>query len=160
MDALDQMSDGLDLVVDAVFVASRELVAVAARSIATVADDVTLPQYRALVVLASGEIGNVSTLADALGVHRSSATRMCDRLVRRRFVRRSVPDDNRRDVLLALSPAGRRLVDDVATRRRKEIRDIVVKLTAADRLRLLRGLSVLSSATGASPPQPPNWLLP
>ena len=37
--------------VDAFVAASRALVAVAARSLADLSDDITLPQYRALVVL-------------------------------------------------------------------------------------------------------------
>ena len=40
-------------VVDAVLTASRVLVAVAARSLAEAAEEVTLTQYRSLVVLAS-----------------------------------------------------------------------------------------------------------
>ena len=151
----------LDVVVEAVFLASRELVAVAARSIAAIADDVTLPQFRALVVLAAGEIRNVGALADALGVHPSSATRMCDRLVKRALVRRSVPDDNRREVVLELSPTGRRLVDDVVKRRRKEIGKIVARLSPADRLQVLRGLAAFGSAAAEVPRQAqPDWLLP
>ena len=42
-----------DLIVDAVLTASRVLVAVAARSLGDVADEVTMTQYRTLVVLAS-----------------------------------------------------------------------------------------------------------
>ena len=42
-----------DELVDTVLAASRALVAVAARSLAAAGDDVTLPQYRALVVLAA-----------------------------------------------------------------------------------------------------------
>ena len=44
---------GTDEVADAVLGASRALVAVAARSLATVAEDVTLAQYRALIELAA-----------------------------------------------------------------------------------------------------------
>jgi DNA-binding MarR family transcriptional regulator len=151
----------LDVVVEAVFLASRELVAVAARSIAAIADDVTLSQFRALVVLAAGEIRNVGALADALGVHPSSATRMCDRLVKRALVRRSVPDDNRREVVLELSPTGRRLVDDVVKRRRKEIGKIVARLSPADRVQVLRGLAVFGTAAAEVPRRAqPDWLLP
>ena len=44
-----------DELVDTVLAASRALVAVAARSLAAAGDEVTLPQYRALVVLTAGE---------------------------------------------------------------------------------------------------------
>ena len=48
---------------DAVLVASRALVGIAARSLAAVEDTVTLVQYRALVLLASRGEMNVGTLA-------------------------------------------------------------------------------------------------
>src|ERR1700755_3132100 len=74
-----------DEVVDAVLAASRPLVAVAARSLATVAEDVTLAQYRVLIELAARGPQRVADLATALGVDRSTATRMCDRLLRKRL---------------------------------------------------------------------------
>ena len=45
------MGDELEALTDVVLVASRALIAVASRSIAAVDDKVTLPQFRALVVL-------------------------------------------------------------------------------------------------------------
>src|SRR3954467_13124765 len=65
----------------AVLVASRALVGVAARSLAAFEDVVPLPQYRALVLLASRGEQNVGSLADALGTHPSTTTRLCNRLV-------------------------------------------------------------------------------
>jgi hypothetical protein len=48
------MADSVDdELVDTVLAASRALVAVAARSLAAAGDEVTLPQYRALVVLSA-----------------------------------------------------------------------------------------------------------
>ena len=70
-------------VVDAVLSASRVLVAVAARSLGDVAEEVTLTQYRTLVVLASRGPRAWPTLAEAVDVTPSTATRMCDRLVRK-----------------------------------------------------------------------------
>ena len=55
--------DGLEGVVDGVLRASRALVAVAARSIASVDDTVTLPQFRTLVALAARGPQNVGALA-------------------------------------------------------------------------------------------------
>jgi hypothetical protein len=78
--AVDAGESQLSSVVDGVLRASRALVAVAARSIAQVDDTVTLPQYRALVALAARGPQNMGALADELGVHASTATRMCDRL--------------------------------------------------------------------------------
>src|ERR1700753_1331614 len=77
-----------EAVVDAVLTASRTLVAVAARSLGAAAEDTTLAQYRALVVLASRGPQRMGDLAEALGVTPSTAGRMCDRLVRKELIRR------------------------------------------------------------------------
>jgi DNA-binding MarR family transcriptional regulator len=103
----------VDEVTDAVLVASRALVSVAAKSLAGVEHDVTLPQYRAVVVLASRGPLNAGELAEALGVHPSTVTRLCDRLVAKSLVERRPHPDNRREVVLAPTAEGRRLVDQV-----------------------------------------------
>src|ERR1700742_1567627 len=108
-------------VLDAVLTASRVLVAIAARSLADVADEVTLTQYRSLVVLASRGPQSSAALADELGVTPSTVSRLCDRLVRKGLVRRREDRRDRRAVRLALTPAGRELVDAVTERRRTEI---------------------------------------
>src|SRR5436190_21503242 len=100
-------------VVDAVLRASRVLVAVAVRSLAAVDRAVTLPQYRALVVLASRGAQRPTVLAEARGVHPSTITRVCDRLVVKGLIPRGVSLANRREVTIALSPSGRRPVDSV-----------------------------------------------
>ena len=82
-------SDDIDDVTNAVLIASRALIGVAVRSIAVVEDELTLVQYRALVLLVSPGQQNVSDLAEALGVHPSTATRLCDRLVAKGFVHRA-----------------------------------------------------------------------
>ncbi|HTW11869.1 MAG TPA: MarR family transcriptional regulator, partial [Solirubrobacteraceae bacterium] len=71
-----------DMVVDAVLTASRTLVAVAEQSLGAAAEETTLAQYRALVVLASRGSQRLVDLARALGVTPPTAGRMCDRLVR------------------------------------------------------------------------------
>ena len=119
--------------VDAVLGASRALVAVAARSLATVADDVTLAQYRALIELAARGPQRLADLATALTVERSTATRMCDRLVRKRLVTRERGTEDRRVVRVSLTDAGAQLVAEVSRRRRSEIRRIVRRIPVAGR---------------------------
>src|SRR5271155_3966102 len=74
--------------VDAVLTASRPLVAVAPQSLGAAAEDTTIAQYRALVVLASRGPQRMTELAAALDVTPSTAGRMCDRLVRKGLIRR------------------------------------------------------------------------
>jgi DNA-binding MarR family transcriptional regulator len=135
-------------VVDAVLRASRVLVSVAARSLAGVTEDVTLPQYRALVVLAGRGSMRPGELADALGSHPSTITRMCDRLVASRLIGRQHSPTNRREVKLALTPRGRRLVDRVTVKRRAELAAIVSRVPARDRAALARVLNALGDAAG------------
>lgn len=146
-----------DEVVDAVLGASRALVAVAARSLATVADDVTLAQYRVLVVLASRGPQRLADLATALTVDRSTATRMCDRLVRKRLVGRRRGADDRRVVRISLTEAGAELVSEVSRRRRAEIRRIVRRMPAESRSPVVQALQAFSEAAGEVPEQ--DWSL-
>jgi DNA-binding MarR family transcriptional regulator len=135
-----------DQVVDAVLRASRVLLAVAVRSLAAVDDDVTLPQYRALVVLASRGPQRPTGLADALGVHPSTITRLCDRLVGKRLVQRGESPADRREVSIRLTPKGRRLVDAVTARRREEIATIVANIPARERAATVHALHALGEA--------------
>jgi MarR family len=90
-----------DQLVDTVLAASRALAALAvgARSLAAAGDPVTLPQYRALVVLAARGPQGTADLPAALAVNPSTANRMCDRLVRKGLIRRHRQPGDRLGVL-------------------------------------------------------------
>lgn len=135
-------------VVDAVLHASRALVAVAARSLASVADEVTLPQYRALVVLAGRGPQSLAELAASLAVNPSTATRMSDRLVAKGLVRRRTANRDRRQVRLALTGAGRAVVAEVTALRRREIARIVAAVPAGRRRQLIASLTAFADAAG------------
>ena len=142
-------------VVEAVLGASRVLVAVAARSLAEVAEEVTLPQFRALVVLASRGPQRVASLAEALGVTPPTATRMCDRLVRKGLVRRRTGREDRRQVNLTVTPTGRQLVAEVTERRRREIEQLLRDVSPEDQAAMIELFGKLASAAGEVPEQ--NW---
>jgi DNA-binding MarR family transcriptional regulator len=136
---------------NAVLTASRVLVAVAARSLAEHDSEVSLPQYRALVVLGSRGAQRPVDLAQALGVDPSTATRMCDRLVRKRLITRRRDVIDRRVVLLDLSASGRRLVDRVTERRRQEIGRILEAVDPAEHGALVRAFTAFGQAAGEVP---------
>jgi len=140
-------------VVDAVLTASRVLVAIAARSLADVAEEVTLTQYRSLVVLASRGPQSVAALAEELGVTPSTASRLCDRLVRKSLVRRREDRRDRRAVRLALTPAGRALVDAVTERRRTEIARLLDGIPEDAQRSMVQALRALAQAAGEVPEQ-------
>lgn len=139
----------LDAVTDAVLLSSRALVAVASRSIAAVDESVTLPQFRALVVLDRAEAGlNVGELARELRIQPSTATRLCDRLVRHRLARRRVNPANRREVTMLLTAAGRDVVAKVTRQRRREIASIMAKVPASQRVAIIDALTAFREAAG------------
>lgn len=140
-------------VVDAVLGASRVLVAVAARSLAEVAEEVTLTQYRSLVVLCSRGPQSVAALADAVGVTPPTASRLCDRLVKRGLIQRRVDAHDRRAVRLAPTAVGRALVDAVTERRRAEITTLLKATRPEDRRVVAAALQKLTAAAGEVPEQ-------
>lgn len=147
--------DEVDPLVEAVLTASRVLVAVAARSLAGVEEEVTLAQYRTLVVLASRGPQNSVSLAAVLGVTPPTATRMCDRLIRKGLILRRPGREDRREVRLALTEAGRRLVDEVTRQRRAELAPVLAAVPARERQDLVRALGHLNAAAGEIPDQ--DW---
>jgi DNA-binding MarR family transcriptional regulator len=146
-----------DELIDAVLRASRVLVAVAARSLAGLVEDVTLAQYRVLIELAARGPQRVADLATVLTVERSTATRMCDRLVRKRLVHRRRANTDRRAVRVGLTAAGRDLVQAVSDRRRHEITRIVQRMPTADQRAVLGALRAFAAAAGEVPEQ--DWSL-
>ncbi|HUN77430.1 MAG TPA: MarR family transcriptional regulator [Solirubrobacteraceae bacterium] len=148
---------GREELVDALLAASRALVAVAARSLADLAEDVTLPQYRALVELAQRGPLRAADLAQALSVDRSTATRMCERLVRKELVDRRPESTDRRAVSLTLTPAGSELVAEVTRRRRAELAKIVRRMPREGRVQALAALRAFADAAGEVPAQ--DWAM-
>ena len=134
--------------IDAVLRASRALVGIAAASIADADDVVTVPQFRVLVMLHTRGPLNLAAVAAGLDVNPSNASRTCDRLSKAGLLdRRELPED-RRNVTLTLTDAGRRLVDSVTRHRRVVIERVLRKMSAPERDRLAKALSVFATAAG------------
>src|SRR5271154_4805093 len=140
-----------DELVDTVLAASRALVAVAARSLAAAGDEVTLPQYRALVVLAAAGPQGMAELAAALAVNPSTATRLCDRLGRKGLARRHRRAGDRRLVRIALTAAGRDLVAEVTRRRRAELARLLGALPPGQHEPVIAAFRAFAAAAGELP---------
>ncbi len=144
-----------DTVVDAALTASRVLVAIAARSLGDVADEVTMTQFRTLVVLASRGPKSLADLAEAADVTPPTATRMCDRLVRKGLVVRRHDRGDRRLIRLSLARRGHDLVAAVTGRRRMEIAELLEAIPAEQQGVLVDALGFLTTAAGEVPEQ--DW---
>ncbi|CAM3825188.1 MarR family winged helix-turn-helix transcriptional regulator [Kibdelosporangium persicum] len=145
-----QAPDDVDAVTDAVLAASRLLVTVSARSIAAVDDTITIPQFRLLVVLGSEGPQKLTSVAQALGVNPSTATRMVDRLVTAGLIDRQPNPASRRELVVALTRRGRTVVSNVTKRRRAQIEQIVGQMSPTSRRGLVRALSAFAAAGGES----------
>jgi DNA-binding MarR family transcriptional regulator len=144
-----------EVIVDAVLSASRVLVAVAARSLGDVAEEVTLTQYRTLVVLASRGPQSLAELADAVDVTPPTATRMCDRLIKKGLIVRRHERGDRRLIRLTLAKDGRDLVEAVTQRRRTEISHLMEAISPDQQGALIDSLQRLTAAAGEVPEQ--DW---
>ena len=144
-------SDITESVVDALLVASRALVAVAAKSVASVDDEVTLPEYRALVVLATLGPQNLGGLSGHLAVHPSTGTRLCDRLIAKGLIERRARTDDRREVSIHLTKRGQRLFRTVTELRRSEFAAIVDRIPSARLEAVIEALRDFAEAAGEVP---------
>lgn len=135
-------------VLDAVLLASRTLVALSAQSVAAVAEDIDVVQLRVLVVVASRTPCTVGGVADALGMHVSTASRTCDRMVAARLLHREPSSTDRRNLELTLTDEGERLVGRILRRRRAALEPIVERLSPHKRRRLARALRDFAAAAG------------
>jgi DNA-binding MarR family transcriptional regulator len=138
----------IDQVVTAVLTASRLLIAVSARSLASVEDTLTLPQFRLLVVLDSRGDMSLSRLADHLAVNPSTALRMAERLKVLDMIARGENVSDRREVRWSLTESGRRTVREVTARRRKEIAGVAAAIPASQRVELVQALRTFTEAGG------------
>jgi DNA-binding MarR family transcriptional regulator len=143
--------------VRALMLASRAFVAFTARSLAVVEGDVTLPQFRALVVLAVRGPQRSIDIAEELQVNPSTGTRMLDRLIRKGLVRRMRSTSDRRVVWVRLTPTGRDVVEQVLTRRRAELERLVAATADLWQPAVTDALTAFAQAAGEISEQ--DWWL-
>ncbi|HEX8939677.1 MAG TPA: MarR family winged helix-turn-helix transcriptional regulator [Candidatus Limnocylindrales bacterium] len=122
------------------------------------AADLTLPQWRAVVVAGEDAEGrSVGEIAGRLGLALPSASRLVRRLVRRGLVTIAPDARDRRRTLVRLTPAGIRLRGDLLTARR----ELVGRLLAdgpeplpSHPLAALESIADRLAASAAAPAQP------
>ncbi len=143
----DRMS-AVDDSVRATLQASRALLGVIARSVADALEEVSLPQFRVLVLLAHDGPTRSGVVADHLDIHPSTFSRNADRLVAAGWVVRTEDPDRRGAVRIELTARGLQLVEDVTESRRRAIAEILGAMTSAEREALTAALDDFSRAAG------------
>jgi DNA-binding MarR family transcriptional regulator len=114
---------------------------------------VSVVQLRALTVLSTEEGGaNLGRLAAGMGVTVSTASRLVDRLVRAGLLDRRPSPVSRREVSLALTPAGRELLERYDGLRLQSLRAGLAELPTDARPHVARALATYATALGQNPP--------
>ena len=103
-------------------------------------------QLRVLTIVAAAGQTNMSRLAGALAVVPSSASRLCDRLEATGLLRRVPDPKDRREVRVLLTPAARRMLDDLRERRRQSLERVLARMTPGCREDLVRALAAFDAA--------------
>ncbi|MFF3229026.1 MarR family winged helix-turn-helix transcriptional regulator [Nocardia suismassiliense] len=107
-------------------------------------------QLQALtIVQRHGQI-NLNGLAAELDAMPSSASRLCDRLQAAGLLARTASLANRREVMLALTRDGQRLLTEVSDTRRRELARVLHGMSAAGREALLAGLAEFTASAEQS----------
>jgi DNA-binding MarR family transcriptional regulator len=137
--------------VDRVLSASRALVGIAARSLASLEGDITLAQYRALLLLCEHGQLNAGSLADLLAVTPPTATGLCDRLASKGLLTRQTSAESRREVILRPTGEGRAVVRAVTARRRRDLARVMSQLAPEDTQAVAAAFEKFAAAAGEIP---------
>jgi DNA-binding MarR family transcriptional regulator len=136
---------------DALAALSRALVAITTKSLSALGEEVTLTQYRTLVVLASRGPQRAAELAAELEVTPSTVTRLCDRLVQRGWARRQPGETDRRHVLIVLTGEGKRLVGQAMHKRRDLLSALIESVPPGQAATAAKAMTRLAQAAGEAP---------
>ena len=91
-------------------------------------------QYQLLLAvkgLPNGDKPRIGDIAERLQIQHHSTVELVDRLSKRSLVRRRRSENDRREVMLELTPKGERLLQDLALHHRNEIREMGPELVAS-----------------------------
>ena len=112
------------------------------------AEGVTFAQVRVLWILDWKGSATPGAIAGRVGISPSSATELVERLRERGYVLRSHSTRDRRQVVVSLSPSGRRLLKGLSKARQARIKKLSGVLGARDLRRMTAALETLNDIVG------------
>ena len=110
------------------------------------APSLSVPQFRVLTFLSHKPGAPLSSVAEHLGVARSTASAIVDRLVRRKLVSRTTHPEERRSVVLTLTHAGAQHFQQAREAASARMAKVLCGLPGADLLHVIQGLVILGTA--------------
>jgi len=102
--------------------------------------DLTLPQIQVLRILRRDGAVPTGKLALCLRISAPATTQLTDRLIRKGLIERRHSEDDRRAVLVALSPSGQSLVDRFRERRNAVFAAALSQLSEAEQAQIVSSL--------------------
>jgi len=106
----------------------------------------SVPQFRVLTFLSREPGAPLSSVAEYLGISRSTASAIVDRLVRRKLVSRTAHPQERRCVVLTLTTTGAQHLQQARDAACADMAKVLAGLSAADLLQVTEGLMLLGRA--------------
>lgn len=91
--------------------------------------DISLPEWRIVMTLADRPAATAAEIIDLWGMEKMAVSRAVRRLERMGRVRRKLNAEDRRSFALVLTPAGRRLYDEMVPGARARYREIMAGLS-------------------------------
>jgi DNA-binding MarR family transcriptional regulator len=110
------------------------------------APSLSIPQLRVLTFLHHVPGAPLASVTEHLGVSRSTASALVDRLVRRKLVNRTEDPQERRCVVLTLTPAGAQHLQQARDATCARLAKVLAGLSEADLLQVTEGLTLLGNA--------------
>jgi DNA-binding MarR family transcriptional regulator len=111
---------------------------------------VPVSEAHALAVLTDGGPLSQRDLSEALGLTKSTVSRLVDQLERRGWARRTAGDGDARQKLVDLTSEGRKAADEIAARRAERMAQVLDRIPEADRPAVLTALDALVEASRGS----------
>lgn len=144
----DQLATGADIVsfVDSLDAAQSVLRSVADQALSDLGGGITTTQLRLLDRLERLGESRLIDLADALSIAPSTATRLCDTLADRQLIVRHRRGRDRRELQIRLTESGTHLLEAVRGRTAGAWEQILDRITAEERRRVMTILAKLSAA--------------
>jgi DNA-binding MarR family transcriptional regulator len=139
---------GEQVVVETDALAAVRALAFGARMIERALDDMTLPQFRVLSLIASSP-ERASRVAEKAAVSRPSLTGLLDGLEARGWVRRVEVDGDRRGVGLEVTPDGQAALRAAEDAARARLELVLGQISSDERHAVLTALNALGDAFAA-----------
>jgi DNA-binding MarR family transcriptional regulator len=136
--------------VEALDLAQRALRTVSDEALASLGKGLTATQLRLLDRLSKLGESRLIDLAEVLSIAPSTATRICDALAERQLIVRHRRGRDRRELQIALTPAGTELLEAIGARTLAGWEDVLGRLPAAQRETVAAALRQLADASPAT----------